>query len=188
MYDIFFSGDEHINHENIIRHCNRPWKDVDEHDTALIDLWNSVVCKKDTVYVLGDLMMVPKQQDDTPRMTIYRRFRARLNGKIILIRGNHDAGSKEYYECFTEVCDYKEVKINGVKIICSHYPFASWNGSYHGYNPMFHGHCHGRIDNSKHLRFDVGVDCWNYTPVNIETLMQEVVKKREILQNLYEKV
>lgn len=185
MNDIFITADLHLSHESIIKHCDRPWKEIEEHDTALIERWNLIVGKRSLVYVLGDLMMVPKQPDNTPRMKIYRRLRQRLNSKIILIRGNHDAGSIEYYKCFTDVCDYKEIKYKKTKIICSHYPFVSWNGSFHGKNPMFHGHCHGRIDNSNKLRIDVGVDCWNYMPVPIDTLIDEVNKKREIIKNKY---
>lgn len=185
MKNIHFTADHHFGHWNIVRHCNRPWTSIEEHDSTLIELWNSVVNKKDLVYALGDLMMVPKQEDGTPRMKIYRRIRNRLNGKIILIKGNHDAGSKEYYDCFTEVCDYKEIKYNKTKIICSHYPFASWNGSFHGHNPMFHGHCHGRMDNSNYLRLDVGVDCWNYKPVHIDILLEHINKKRELLKGKF---
>ncbi len=183
----FFTADLHLSHENIIKHCNRPWKGVDEHDDAIIDNWNSIVGKRDIVYVLGDMMMVPSQKDGTPRMKIYRKLRNRLNGKIVLVRGNHDAGSKEYYDCFTEVCDYKEVKYDKTKLVCSHYPFASWNGSFHGHNPMLHGHCHGRMNNDNYLRIDVGVDCWDYKPIPIETLMEEVNRKKKILKDKYQK-
>jgi len=103
MPNIFFTADMHISHANIIRHCNRPWVSIEEHDETLINNWNSVVSKKDMVYLLGDFAMIPKQTDGTPRMKLYRKLRLRLNGKIFLVIGNHDDMSNEVYDCIAEV-------------------------------------------------------------------------------------
>ena len=55
------------------------WQSMTE---TIINGWNSVVQPGDTVYCLGDFAMgLPEN------MAPYRR---RMNGKIILVRGNHD--------------------------------------------------------------------------------------------------
>ena len=52
---IYYTADLHLGHANVIRHCDRPFKSVDEMDEALIRNWNSRVHRLDTVYIVGDL-------------------------------------------------------------------------------------------------------------------------------------
>ncbi len=80
---IFFTSDTHFGHERIIELAKRPFKSVEEMDDAMISRWNSVVGKADTVYHLGDYSLYHRK--DT-----LKKLRERLNGKIILIAGNHD--------------------------------------------------------------------------------------------------
>lgn len=40
---VFFTSDTHFNHTNIIRFCNRPFKDVTHMNETIIANWNSVV-------------------------------------------------------------------------------------------------------------------------------------------------
>ena len=50
---IFLIGDCHFGHRNIIRYCNRPFKDVEDMTEKLIANWNSVVSNNGIVYVVG---------------------------------------------------------------------------------------------------------------------------------------
>ena len=50
----YYISDLHFDHTNVIKFDNRPFKDVEEMNNALIHNWNSVVKKNDIVYVLGD--------------------------------------------------------------------------------------------------------------------------------------
>jgi calcineurin-like phosphoesterase family protein len=51
MSKIFFTADQHFGHKNIIKYCNRPFSSVEEMNKVMIDRWNEIVGKEDTVYV-----------------------------------------------------------------------------------------------------------------------------------------
>ena len=50
----YFTADTHFGHGNIIKYCNRPFKNHLEMDDELIRRWNNVVSNEDEVYHLGD--------------------------------------------------------------------------------------------------------------------------------------
>ena len=54
MSKIFYTADLHLGHANIIKYCNRPFKDVDQMNETLIRNWNSRVKPEDTVIHNGD--------------------------------------------------------------------------------------------------------------------------------------
>jgi len=184
VHNIFFAADTHFGHDNIRKHCNRPWNTIDEHDDALIQRWNAVVRKGDTVYHLGDFAMIQRKFENIDRMKLYRKLRMALKGNIILIKGNHDKMSQEVYSCFSEVHDLREIKINGEKIVLCHFPLRSWNGAFHGRKHCF-GHVHARFEKfDTGVSTDVGVDVpeWNFTPVPCELVLAKLNKKLEIFK------
>lgn len=92
---IWFTSDTHFCHANVIKYCNRPFADVHEMNRELVRRWNDRVALRDTVYHLGDFAFGPK-----PAIAAWRR---RLNGRIILVRGNHDRGAAAMRDCGFEV-------------------------------------------------------------------------------------
>ena len=78
----FFTSDTHFNHANIIRFCNRPFKDVEQMNEVMITNWNNAISKDDTVFHLGDFCLGGAAE--------WTKILDRLNGKIYLIMGNHD--------------------------------------------------------------------------------------------------
>ncbi len=81
----FFTSDTHFNHANIIKFCNRPFKDVEQMNDVMIANWNSVIGKDDTVFHLGDFCLGGAAE--------WTKILDRLNGKIYLIMGNHGSCS-----------------------------------------------------------------------------------------------
>ena len=56
MGKIFFTGDLHFGHANVIAFDNRPFKTVEEMDAELIRRWNNKVGKGDLTNVLVDMI------------------------------------------------------------------------------------------------------------------------------------
>lgn len=75
----FFIADLHLGHRNMA--IKRGFKDEHEHDEFIIQRWNSVVNKRDTVWILGDVTM--------EKSSNYELLR-RLRGFKKVILGNHD--------------------------------------------------------------------------------------------------
>ena len=115
-----FTSDLHLDHENIIRYCGRPYRNADDMALDLAARWASVVTASDTVYVLGDLVM--KAHGAALALV------AELPGRTILIRGNHDRGAATRYRevgGFAEVHPGLDLRLSdGTAIELSHYPFA----------------------------------------------------------------
>jgi calcineurin-like phosphoesterase family protein len=141
------------------------------HET-LIDNWNSVVGVNDEVIHAGDYAYTGSLNDA-------QNIRARLNGKIHLILGNHDKLAKAMPRAWESISDIKEINISGQGIVICHYPMRTWHWSYRGYIHLF-GHCHGELP-SYGKSFDIGVDSWNYTPISF----QQVINHAATLENIH---
>lgn len=169
MAEFWFYSDPHFGHDNIRRFCNRPWDTIKDHDIALITRYRELVAPGDTVIVLGDFAF----RD-------HNRYLAQLPGNKTFIFGNHDRIPMDVLRNFTRVVGAHhcpgilELSIGGYKVSASHFPMMSWNASHHGAWHV-HGHCHGRLDEPEWaLRCDVGVDVWDYYPVNFELVRRKL--------------
>lgn len=153
--NIFFTGCTHYGHSNIIRLCDRPFSSVEEMDEMLIENHNKLVKKDDIVYHHGDFAFKGRQDN--------AEIIKKLNGKIMLIRGNHDPVLWGPHMI--------EHKVNKKLIVMFHYPIEEWNGYYHG---SIHTHCHTHKRElvSATRRFNVGVDACGYKPISLDELLE----------------
>jgi len=51
---VYFIGDTHFDHKNIIKYCHRPFSNVAEMNETIKKNWNNTVGDNDIVYFLGD--------------------------------------------------------------------------------------------------------------------------------------
>lgn len=155
---IYYTSDTHYFHKNIIKYSNRPFKDVDEMNREMVARWNSVVKKGDTVYHLGDFGFSNPKDNDS--------IAWQLNGSKFMMLGNHD---KKVPVGFHPIQQCHEIYDSNRKIIMCHYGMRVWNKSHHGSLHLY-GHSHGSLPGDSQS-LDVGVDCWNYTPVALSGIL-----------------
>ena len=181
---LFFTSDTHFGHSNIIKYCDRPFKDQYEMNKKLVENWNSVVPKDGIVFHLGDFAL---NLDTKSTQHIINS----LNGKIYLITGNHEkcALAKSYIISLWEgISDIAEIEVEDDEIsnrkqhiVMCHYPMTAWNGSHRGSWQLF-GHVHGGLSNKgiinhKETQLDVGVDCHDYSPISYQTVKELITKQ-----------
>lgn len=166
----------HANSLNFLREDGSPLRDfesVEEMDEHMIDNWNRVVSEKDRVYLLGDAVMKRK---NLPTL-------GRLKGRLVLVRGNHDIFKlKDYLPYFDDIRAVVVQPKNG--IIFSHYPLHPSSLSKLALN--VHGHIHDRKvmldENTEDYRYYcISVEQINYTPVNMEDLIELAKLRRGVL-------
>lgn len=171
----WFISDTHFDHKNIIRFCGRPFSNVSEMNETMICNWNNVVRESDLVFHLGDF--------GSPRCRDPRKFLKRLNGIIILIKGNHDKSRmlKHMPIWVDRMC----MRIGDYYCLLNHKPY--YPKSKRGKNDRHNDH-DGSIVNpekydfiiSGHIHekalwndrsFNVSVEQHNYVPISEERLI-----------------
>lgn len=182
----FITSDHHFGHNAILtfepkrlKDDGTQFKDIKEHDQYLINKWNSIVSPEDTVYYLGDFAY-------KCNMNYAQYCFWSLNGKKILICGNHDNKiAKKFKDSWNEIYELFRIdviKSNGVlqHVLLSHRPFLTWeNNCWH-----FHGHTHGKIEHlnneivipdyhSIRIRKNIGIDTNNGYPYKLEDLIKK---------------
>ena len=165
--NIFFTSDTHYQHKKIIEYCNRPFKDMQDMEDSLVDNWNAMVGKDDTVYHLGDFAMRGECLD---------RYAPRLNGVKRLIRGNHDMESTNRYIKH----GFREIYGSLVRghLLLTHYPVHPDSIGKHLAN--VHGHIHANKGPAGRY-INVSVEVVDYKPVLLDQLISqaEVLKAQE---------
>lgn len=144
----YYIADLHFYHSDLnTRMDNRGFESMEAMNSYMIDKWNRKVRKNDEVVILGDFSLAKGGQTN--------ELVKQLNGRLHLIRGNHDRflHDKEFDTgLFKWIEPYKEVSDNRRKVILSHYPVFCYNGQYRRNskgNPtsfMLYGHVHNTYD------------------------------------------
>ena len=174
---LFFISDTHFNHENVIKYEDRPFANAAEMNEALIRNWNEVVQPDDTVIHCGDFALGTNKDNIVDIVNS-------LNGKIRLVRGNHDSPAKlEIYKAMPHkiisidnmlVLDHKAFPADiskSRKIIVCHYPIVpKMLENMTADNPeivFVHGHVHSKMPmyNPYYHSFNVSCDVTDYAPI-----------------------
>ena len=179
MANIFFTADLHFGHKNILLFENRcrcdketletrPFKDVSEMDNYIIQRWNSTVDKTDTVFIAGDLSFYDKEKTTNVVQ--------RLKGTKILIKGNHDTKSNQWYR------DVGIKEVSGYPIIVN-----EWFAIQHEPPTFYNEHCpyfyiYGHVHNCEMYQTYTKRSCCvcverhDYTPVLFDDIKSMIAK------------
>lgn len=153
-------SDTHFFHANIGLYCTRPngWQDL------IIENWNRFIQPDEIVFHLGDLAL--GKREDTEALVPL------LNGKLYLMRGNHDRRGKVFYHNLgiTPVEDpYPIVHPSGQRLIFSHRPITPLESDVLN----LHGHIHNNPSpdvGSSHINLSIEVRV--YRPWRLEDILR----------------
>lgn len=189
MSKLWITSDLHIGHDKEFIYKDRGFKNQRQHDEKLVENWNSLVNTEDTVYILGDVMLMNAVNDR--EYTYGLSVLESLNGMLHIIRGNHDSTDKieRYMEC-------KNVKSAGDAALYLEYPSV---GKYHFYLSHYpalvsheklkslknavinlYGHTHQVehfYENHPYM-YCVCLDAHNMKPVLIDDIIEEIKSKK----------
>ena len=159
---VFFMGDCHFGHKNIIRYCNRPFKDVDDMTEKMIKCWNNVVSANDIVYVVGDFALCGKNK--------IIEIGQRLNGRKRLIMGNHDQASIETYKQAGFEFVYNHPIVLEEFFVVSHEPMVGFSPSMPFANIFAHVHDNPAYTDCSARSYCVSAERICYEPIDFETI------------------
>lgn len=179
MSKVYVIADLHLGHKNITG-LRPEFFDAESHDKHLIDTWNKIVTKHDTVYILGDVAFTKQGLEKV----------GLLKGRKVLIKGNHDTLKlKDYLKYFDDIHGMIEKK----GFWLTHAPIH--NRELRG-RKNIHGHLHRKnvikIDGSKVTPKDpdyinVCAEQVNYTPVLFDDIAGIKNIKNVKLSNNFDK-
>ena len=174
MKNRFVVSDWHFGHTNCwakFKNADgsplRPFSSTEAMNETLVEKHNAKVKPNDTVYMLGDVVINRK----------FLSYVKRLNGKLRLVRGNHDIfNDKDYYEAGFE--QIHGVRVFTDKFILSHIPLHP-DCVTDRFRSCIHGHLHsnrvrlpdGSIDPKYYC---VSVEHTNYEPLSFEEVEQRL--------------
>ena len=181
----FVISDTHFGHTNSWEKFKledgsplRPFTSTEEMDETMIERWNAKVKPGDTVYHLGDVVINQKSL----------HLVSRLNGRKILIRGNHDIfKDKQYAEVGFEQIHGVRVFVD--KFILSHIPLhpdcvtERFKVNVHGHlhaNEIMGWWKHGYSEDTEipDPRYQcVSVEHTNYEPLHFDEVQARIDKR-----------
>ena len=177
----FVISDHHFGHQNSWEKFKledgsplRPFTSNEEMNETMIERHNAKVKEHDTVYFLGDVVINRK----------HLHLVSRLNGRKILIRGNHDIfGDDDYYNVGFEQIHGVRVFVD--KFILSHIPLHP-DCVTERFRVNVHGHLHANqvmswqiIDEDPVYKPDprylcVCVEQTNFTPLHFDEVEERI--------------
>lgn len=160
MYKLWVSSDYHLG-ESRFELMGRPFKTVKEHINCIVDNHNAVVGVDDDVIVNGDVCY-----QNSPEYLPCVKW---MNGRKILIRGNHDRvftdeQLKPYFQKIVAEGDGIEIDIEGIPCFITHYPTC---GRVDRFNLV--GHIHAAFKYQLNM-LNVGVDVNHFRPVALDRI------------------
>jgi len=177
---LYVCSDLHFGHDRDFIYKPRGFSNIQKHDEAIIERFNSIVRPDDDLFLLGDQML----GDNEHGLNCLRR----LNGKLHVFWGNHDSDVRKqlYWDLpsLVEGFGYSGMlKYKKWHFLLSHYPTLTAN--YDDYDkPLrarvwnLHGHTHSQnryeFMDRGWQSYNVAVDAHDCCPVNIDAIIEDI--------------
>lgn len=178
--NIWVFSDTHFYHDNIKKYHNRP----DNVEDLMLEAWIKSVKQEDVIIHLGD---VTWKKHGTVMDWI-----AAMPGKKILVRGNHDYHSCQWYmehgfdfACERFVLFYRmpwEGKKDGHRILFTHEPVPALPKDV---ELNIHGHLHTKNASHregevkpKHFHILVAIEDTGWKPLLLEDVLSEKIRRK----------
>jgi calcineurin-like phosphoesterase family protein len=195
---IFFISDLHLGHSNIFKYEPTRQTTFGSHKNfikEIIKRWNSVVKKNDIVYNLGDFIVGFNQMKRDLNLSISEKDFAKsimntLNGRKILILGNHDKKSIQFYKeiGFDDVKHFDYIEYNNKIIFLFHYPLCYEylkkepqlkeirNEINDKVDLIIHGHVHSNVwcQNCSIPHFNASVENIDFRPISLQEILEKL--------------
>ena len=177
MSNLFVTSDLHFFHEGALRWAaaERPFANVEEMNEALVDNWNRVITKRDTVWVLGDVSFAKKWEATAAILD-------RLNGNKNLILGNHDLHipANVWLTKFRKVEPMRIVD----NMIMTHIPVHTSQLEFR-WSHNVHGHLHNKrvMDDGHHSKVDIRYINVSVEQTELTPLAWEDMKKQHAIED-----
>lgn len=179
----WFTSDQHFGHRNICELSRRPFMTMEAMEATLIELFNERVQSDDLVFHLGDFGFYGNAGN--------ARILAAMNGRHVLILGNHDGTLTAARTVgFSEVYYAAAIELDGRRLFLRHIPPDECRGDdprkfadkYHMEPPadidiFLCGHVHEKFQTHHKWRrpvVNVGVDRWGFAPVTLDQILAVV--------------
>jgi calcineurin-like phosphoesterase family protein len=173
---IWITADTHFGEADAIPMFGRPFHDAASMDEALVEAINARVARNDLLLHLGDFCGA-HPEGRRAQVAHARRIRGRIHcRRIALVRGNHDPDSGRFESLFDRIDDLRSWRMGDdrLRVNACHWPLRLWRGQFKG-AVMLHGHAHGGLSTMPRC-VDVGVDCWQWKPVEFSSLIAWIVR------------
>ena len=179
---IWITSDWHFNHNKEFIWKARGFSSVEEMNEDIIKKYNSVITNDDVVYCLGDCGLGGSGEESLNKL---KSCIERLNGTIIIIRGNHctNQRSELYKQCknvqqisYAEMIHYRKYHF-----YLSHYPTLTANldddKPLRARTINLCGHSHATdpfADWEKGCIYHCEVDAHNGFPISLDTIIENM--------------
>lgn len=165
----YIIGDTHFNEGKVFNICSswhEKFKTCEHKDDFIINRWNEYIRKDDIVIIAGDF--------GDPS------YAAHLNGKKILVMGNHDwewwdKVGKQEYEHFEHVSPYP-IMVEGFYMVSHEPQYVSPNGAIA--NIFAHVHDNPNYKNVSSRGFCVSAERIAWMPILFDAII-EAMRKEE---------
>lgn len=170
MSKVYFIADLHLGHNNILKY--RDFSSIEEHDSTILENILSVVNKRDTLWLLGDVVF--ERGENNIYIEMMRKISDNV-GFLNVVAGNHCLDNKYRQSIF------KDLWIEG--IYDNIYSLLKYKKTWLSHVPMheselrgkfcIHGHTHNtKVDD--HRYFCVSCEQVDYKPISYQNILNRI--------------